>query len=96
MRLLLKMLCVKHQTLESSIGEVRDTETMEAAITFAETGHLCLATLHSNSANQAMERIMNFFPAERHQQIYLQLSLNLRSIISQRLVKAIDDHARLR
>lgn len=72
------------------IGEVRDTETMEAAITFAETGHLCLATLHSNSANQAMERIMNFFPAERHQQIYLQLSLNLRSIVSQRLVKAID------
>jgi twitching motility protein PilU len=72
------------------IGEVRDSESMEAAITFAETGHLCLATLHSNSANQAMERIMNFFPAERHPQIYLQLSLNLRSIISQRLVKAID------
>ncbi|MCO6430779.1 MAG: PilT/PilU family type 4a pilus ATPase [Deltaproteobacteria bacterium] len=69
------------------IGEIRDTETMEAAITFAETGHLCLATLHSNNANQAMERIMNFFPAERHSQIYLQLSLNLRSIVSQRLVK---------
>lgn len=72
------------------IGEVRDTETMEAAITFAETGHLCLATLHSNNANQAMERIMNFFPPERHQQIYLQLSLNLRSIVSQRLVKRPD------
>jgi len=72
------------------IGEVRDTETMEAAITFAETGHLCLATLHSNNANQAMERIMNFFPPERHSQIYLQLSLNLRSIISQRLVKGVD------
>ncbi len=72
------------------LGEVRDTETMEAAITFAETGHLCLATLHSNNANQAMERIMNFFQAERHAQIYLQLSLNLRSIVSQRLVKTID------
>jgi len=72
------------------IGEIRDTETMEAAITFAETGHLCLGTLHSNNANQAIERIMNFFPQERHVQIYLQLSLNLRSIISQRLVPALD------
>ncbi|MBN8549704.1 MAG: PilT/PilU family type 4a pilus ATPase [Deltaproteobacteria bacterium] len=72
------------------IGEIRDSTTMEAAITFAETGHLCLATLHSNNANQAMERIMNFFPAERHNQIYLQLSLNLRAIISQRLVKTLD------
>ncbi len=72
------------------IGEIRDTITMEAAITFAETGHLCLATLHSNNANQAMERVMNFFPAERHNQIYLQLSLNLRGIISQRLVKSVD------
>ncbi len=72
------------------IGEIRTTETMEAAITFAETGHLCLATLHSNNANQAMERIMNFFPPERHSQIYLQLSLNLRSIISQRLIRSID------
>lgn len=72
------------------IGEIRDLETMEAAITFAETGHLCFATLHSNNANQAMERIMNFFPPERHDQIYLQLSLNLRGIISQRLVKTID------
>ena len=72
------------------IGEVRDTETMEAAIAFAETGHLCLATLHSNNANQAMERIMNFFPPERHNQIYLQLSLNLRAIVSQRMLKAAD------
>lgn len=72
------------------IGEIRDTETMEAAIAFAETGHLCLATLHSNSANQALERVMNFFPPERHAQIYMQLSLNLRSIISQRLVRTID------
>jgi twitching motility protein PilU len=72
------------------IGEVRDTETMEAAITFAETGHLCIGTLHSNNANQAIERIMNFFPVERHAQIYLQLSLNLRAIISQRLVPSVD------
>lgn len=72
------------------IGEIRDLETMEAAIAFAETGHLCLATLHSNNANQAMERVMNFFPAERHEQIYLQLSLNLRAILSQRLVKTLD------
>ena len=71
------------------LGEIRDTETMEAAITFAETGHLCLGTLHSNNSNQAMERIMNFFPADRHNQIYMQLSLNLRSIISQRLVKSL-------
>jgi twitching motility protein PilU len=72
------------------IGEVRDLETMEAAITFAETGHLCLATLHSNNANQAIERVMNFFPENRHDEIYLQLSLNLRAIISQRLVPGVD------
>ena len=72
------------------IGEVRDEETMEAAIAFAETGHLCLATLHSNNANQAIERIINFFPHERHPQIYLQLSLNLRSIISQRLIPGVN------
>jgi twitching motility protein PilU len=72
------------------IGEVRDRETMEAAITFADTGHLCLATLHSNNANQAIERIMNFFAVERHQEIFLQLSLNLRAIVSQRLVPGID------
>jgi twitching motility protein PilU len=72
------------------IGEVRDLETMEAAITFAETGHLCLATLHSNNANQAIERVLNFFPASRHGEIFLQFSLNLRSIISQRLVPGLD------
>ena len=72
------------------IGEIRDTEAMEAAITFAETGHLCLGTLHSNNANQAIERIMNFFPQERHAQIYLQLALNLRAIISQRLIPSLD------
>ncbi|BBO17520.1 PilT/PilU family type 4a pilus ATPase [Candidatus Brocadia pituitae] len=72
------------------VGEIRDTETMESAINFSETGHLCLATLHANNANQAIERIINFFPAERHEQIYLLLSLNLRSIVSQRLVPAKD------
>ena len=72
------------------IGEIRDTETMEAGIAFAETGHLCLGTLHANNSNQAIERIMNFFPSERHAQIYLQLSMNLRAIISQRLVPGVD------
>jgi twitching motility protein PilU len=69
---------------------VRDVETMESAITFAETGHLCLGTLHANNANQALERILNFFPEERHPQILLQLSLNLRAIISQRLIATPD------
>jgi twitching motility protein PilU len=68
------------------IGEVRDTDTMEAAIGFAETGHLCLGTLHANNANQALERVMNFFSAEQHTQIFMQLSLNLRAIVSQRLI----------
>ena len=68
------------------IGEIRDSETMEAAITFADTGHLCLSTLHSTNANQSFERILNFFPETRHPQILLQLSLNLRAIVSQRLV----------
>lgn len=68
------------------IGEIRDVETMEAALAFAETGHLCLSTLHANSADQAIERILNFFPAERHREILAQLSLNVRAIVSQRLV----------
>ncbi len=72
------------------IGEIRDRETMEHAITFAETGHLCMGTLHANNANQAIERIINFFPTERHFQIYMQLSLNLRAIISQRLIPGVD------
>jgi twitching motility protein PilU len=72
------------------IGEVRDAETMEDAITFAETGHLCLATLHANNANQAFERILNFFPIERHLQMYMQLSLNTRAIISQRLIPTVE------
>jgi twitching motility protein PilU len=72
------------------IGEVRDVETMEAAVDYAETGHLCLGTIHANNANQTIERIMNFFPPERHMQIYMQLSLNLRAIISQRLIPRPD------
>jgi len=72
------------------IGEIRDSDTMEAAITFADTGHLCLATLHSTNANQSFERILNFFPEPRHPQILMQLSLNLRCIISQRLVPGVD------
>jgi twitching motility protein PilU len=72
------------------IGEIRDLETMEAAITFAETGHLCLGTLHSSNANQTLQRVMNFFPSERHAEIYLQLSLNLRAVLSQRLIPGVD------
>lgn len=68
------------------MGEIRDRETMEHAIVFAETGHLCLATLHANSANQALDRIINFFPEERREQLLLDLSLNLRGMISQRLL----------
>ncbi len=72
------------------IGEIRDAGTMESAITFAETGHLCVSTLHANNANQAIERVLNFFPTERHHEIRLQLSLNLRAIISQRLLPAVE------
>ncbi len=68
------------------IGEIRDRETMEYAITFAETGHLCLSTLHANSANQALDRIVNFFPEEKRDQLLMDLSLNLKSFISQRLI----------
>src|SRR6056300_1866759 len=68
------------------IGEIRDRETMEYGIQFAETGHLCLATLHANSANQALDRIINFFPEERRQQLLMDLSLNTRGFISQRLI----------
>ena len=68
------------------IGEIRDRETMEHAIAFAETGHLCLATLHANSANQALDRIINFFPEDRRDQLLMDLSLNLRSLVSQRLL----------
>lgn len=72
------------------IGEIRDRETMEHAVQFAETGHLCLSTLHANSANQALDRIINLFPEERRQQLLMDLSLNIRGLIAQRLIKKQD------
>lgn len=72
------------------IGEIRDRETMEHAIAFAETGHLCISTLHANNANQALDRIINFFPEERRNQLLLDLSLNLKCFVSQRLVPTLD------
>jgi len=77
------------------IGEVRDRETMEHAIAFAETGHLCLTTLHANSTNQALDRIINFFPDERRSQLLMDLSLNLKGLVSQRLVPKIDGVGRI-
>ena len=76
------------------IGEVRTRETMDHAVTFAETGHLCLATLHANNANQALDRIINFFPADRQQQVWMDLSLNLRAIVAQQLVPTPDGKGR--
>lgn len=76
------------------IGEIRARETMEHAIAFAETGHLCLSTLHANSANQAMDRIINFFPEERREQLLLDLSLNLKAVIAQRLIPTPDGKGR--
>ena len=72
------------------IGEIRDQETMEHALAFAETGHLAISTLHANNANQALDRIINFFPEERRNQLLLDLSLNLRAFVSQRLIKSVD------
>ena len=76
------------------IGEIRDTETMENAIAFAETGHLCLGTLHSNNANQTLDRIINFFPEERRNQLLMDLSSNMKAIISQRLIRTEDGKGR--
>ncbi|GGC15324.1 twitching motility protein PilT [Oxalicibacterium flavum] len=76
------------------IGEIRDRETMDFAIAFAETGHLCLATMHANSSNQALDRIVNFFPEERRQQLLMDLSLNLKAMISQRLIPLKDTKGR--
>jgi len=73
------------------IGEIRDKETMEHALAFAETGHLCISTLHANNANQALDRIINFFPEERRNQLLTDLSLNLRAFVSQRLVETVDN-----
>jgi twitching motility protein PilU len=77
------------------IGEVRERETMEHAIAFAETGHLCLCTLHANNSNQAMDRIINFFPEERRQQLLMDLSLNLKAVISQRLLPVKEGKGRV-
>ncbi|MDD5478912.1 PilT/PilU family type 4a pilus ATPase [Rhodoferax sp.] len=77
------------------MGEIRDRETMEHAVTFAETGHLCLATLHANSSNQALDRIINFFPEERRAQLLMDLSLNLRALVSQRLLPKQDGKGRV-
>ena len=76
------------------MGEIRDRETMDHAVAFAETGHLCLATLHANSANQALDRIINFFPEERRSQLLMDLSLNLKALISQRLIPKQDGKGR--
>jgi len=76
------------------IGEIRHPETMEHAIAFAETGHLCLATLHANNANQAMDRIINFFPEERRSQLLMDLSLNMKAVVAQRLIPTIDGKGR--
>ncbi|NNF15892.1 MAG: PilT/PilU family type 4a pilus ATPase [Gammaproteobacteria bacterium] len=77
------------------IGEIRDRETMEYGVQFAETGHLCLATLHANSANQALDRIINFFPEERRDQLLMDLSLNIRALVSQRLIPRADNGGRI-
>jgi twitching motility protein PilU len=77
------------------IGEIRDRETMEHAIAFAETGHLCLSTLHANSTNQALDRIINFFPEDRRQQLLMDLSLNLKSLVSQRLIPTMSGNGRI-
>jgi twitching motility protein PilU len=77
------------------MGEIRDRETMDYAVAFSETGHLCLATLHANSANQAIDRIVNFFPEERRAQLLMDLSLNLRALISQRLIPKKDGRGRV-
>ena len=76
------------------IGEIRDTETMEHAIAFAETGHLCLGTLHANNANQTLDRVINFFPEERRNQLLMDLSSNMKAIISQRLIRTEDGKGR--
>lgn len=74
------------------IGEIRDRETMEAALELCNTGHLCLSTMHANNANQAMERVVNLFPQDLHKQLFLDLSLNIRAVISQRLVQGVDGY----
>ncbi|GGY53293.1 twitching motility protein PilU [Bacterioplanes sanyensis] len=86
--------CLRQAPDVIMIGEVRSPETMEHAVTFAETGHLCLATLHANNANQALERIIHFFPPARHNQIWMDLSLNLKAIVAQQLIPTPDGRGR--
>lgn len=86
--------CLRQAPDVIMIGEVRSAETMEHAITFAETGHLCLATLHANNANQALDRVIHFFPPERHSQIWMDLSLNLKAVVAQQLVPTPDGKSR--
>ena len=76
------------------IGEIRTSQTMDYAVAFAETGHLCLATLHANNANQMLDRIINFFPVDRHKQVRMDVSLNLRGMVGQQLVPTIDGNGR--
>ena len=76
------------------IGEVRSRETMEYAIAFSETGHLCLCTMHANNANQALDRMIHFFPADRHAQVWMDLSLNLRAVVAQQLIRTKDGNGR--
>jgi twitching motility protein PilU len=77
------------------IGEIRDEDSMDHAVAFAETGHLCMATLHANNTNQALDRIINFFPEARRQQLLMDLSLNLRAFVSQRLIPKRDGKGRV-
>lgn len=86
--------CLRQAPDVIMIGEVRSADTMEHAITFAETGHLCLATLHANNANQALDRVIHFFPPERHGQVWMDLSLNLKAIVAQQLVPTADGKGR--
>ncbi len=86
--------CLRQAPDVIMIGEVRSAETMQHAITFAETGHLCLATLHANNANQALERVIHFFPPDRHSQVWMDLSLNLRAIVAQQLIPTPDGKSR--
>jgi twitching motility protein PilU len=87
--------CLRQAPDVVQIGEIRDRESMENAVVFAETGHLCLATLHANNANQALDRIINFFPEEKRQQLLMDLSLNLKALVSQRLIPMKDTKGRI-
>jgi twitching motility protein PilU len=87
--------CLRQAPDVIMMGEVRDRDTMDYAISFAETGHLCLATLHANNANQAIDRMVNFFPEDRRSQLLMDLSLNLRAMVSQRLIPKKEGRGRV-